>query len=298
MRITPVVIIGRHGQLARELADLAWPTHVAPHFLGREVIDPADLKAAGGLIAAVRPAAIINAAAFTAVDLAESQPAAASALNTDLPAGLAHIAASLGIPFVHFSSDYVFAGNASRPYREDDRAEPASIYGQSKLAGEQAVLKSGARATILRSAGLFGRHGQNFLKTMIARAGNPQPVTMVSDQVHTPTPAAALATIAQRVVIDLIGGRDLPPLLHLTGQPAVTWLDFTDAIFEELRLAGTTSLPTLQPISLQELSRPAPRPRFSALDCSLATSLGLGAPDWRAALPTLIRALAEERIAA
>lgn len=298
MRSTPIVIIGRNGQLARELADLTWPVGVVPHFLGRGAVDLLDMSAASAQIVALRPAAIINTAAYTAVDLAESQPDAAALLNTDMPAALAELSAQLGIPFVHFSTDYIFAGDGERAYRENDAPAPASIYGQTKLSGERAVLASNSRAIILRSAGIFGRHGQNFLKSMILRSLNPQPINMVRDQIHTPTPAAALAALTQQIALDLVSGRDLPPVLHLAGQPATTWFDFTTRIFDHLRAAGQASLPLVQPITLDELSRPAPRPRFSALDCSLATSLGYAVPAWQAALPALIRDLTQQRIAA
>ena len=295
---TPIVVIGRNGQLARELADLVWANDVQAHFLGRGEIDLLDMKTASAQISALRPAAIINTAAYTAVDLAESQPVMAALLNTDIPAALVRLAGRMGIPFLHFSTDYVFAGTADQPYREEDATLPASIYGQSKLAGEKAIAASDARAVVIRSAGIFGRHGQNFLKSMIQRSSNPQPVDMVSDQVHTPTPAAALAQLTQRIALDLIGGRSLPALLHLAGQPATTWFDFTAEIFAQLHGSGQTSLPPLNRTTLATLSRPAPRPRFSALDCALAASLGYTAPDWQPALSALVQALAQQRIAA
>jgi dTDP-4-dehydrorhamnose reductase len=298
MSATPLVIIGRNGQLARELADLDWPSDIQPHFLGRGEIDLFDMKAVDAVVHALRPAAIINTAAFTAVDLAESQPVMAALLNAEVPAGLAGVASRRGVPLLHLSTDYVFAGDGDRPYHEGDLAVPASIYGQSKLAGEHAILASSARAVVLRSAGLFGRHGQNFLKSMVARSGILQPVTMVHDQTHTPTPAAALAAVCQQIALGLMASRPLPRLMHLAGQPAITWFDFTTQIFAQLRACGRTSLPPLQPISLRDLPRPAPRPRFSALDCGLAASLGYAVPAWDAALPSLVQVLAQQRIAA
>lgn len=295
---TPIVVIGRNGQLARELADLIWANDVQAHFLGRGEIDLLDMKTASAQISALRPAAIINTAAYTAVDLAESQPVMAALLNTDIPAALARLAGRMGIPFVHFSTDYVFAGTADQPYREEDAAVPASIYGQSKLAGEKAIAASDACAVVIRSAGIFGCHGQNFVKSMIQRSTNPQPVHMVSDQVHTPTPAAALAQLTQQIALDLINGRSLPPLLHIAGRPATTWFDFTTEIFAQLHGAGQATLPSLNKTTLASLSRPAPRPRFSALDCSLAASLGYAAPSWQPALSALVQALAQQRIAA
>jgi dTDP-4-dehydrorhamnose reductase len=174
----------------------------------------------------------------------------------------------------------------------------ASIYGQTKLAGEKEILARGGTAVIVRSAGLFGRHGQNFIKTMITRSRNPQPVDMVADQIHTPTPAAALAQIVQRMAIDLASGRALPPVIHAAGQPATSWFDFTHDIFAALHKSGFGHFPTLRPIKLADLSRPAPRPRFSALGCGLAESLGYRLPSWEESLPALIAGLLKERIAA
>jgi dTDP-4-dehydrorhamnose reductase len=293
-----VAIIGRNGQLARELADLSWPADLRPHFLGRGEINLFDMAAVEAILIALRPIAIVNAAAYTAVDLAESEPVLAGALNTDVPAGLAEIAARMGIPLLHVSTDYVFAGAAETPRHEDDATAPVSVYGQTKLAGEQAILTRGANAVILRSAGLFGRHGLNFLKAMIARSRDPQPFSMVADQIHTPTPAAALAAIVQRMTIDLASGRPLPPIIHMAGAQPVSWFDFAGSIFAGLRTVGFAHVPALRPISLAELARPAPRPRYSALDCNLAQSLGYDIPDWQAALPALIPALIGERIAA
>ena len=295
-----IVVIGRHGQLARELADLPWSDDLRPHFLGRSEIDLFDVEALLARLRILRPVAVINTAAHTAVDLCESEPDLAQHLNCTLPATLAHAARQIGIPFVHVSTDYVFAGDRRLAYSEADQTAPLSVYAQSKLAGEQAVLASGATALVVRSAGLFGRHGQNFLKTILAkaRAGQVQPIRMVMDQVSTPTPAAALAAALQRMALDLAKGRTLPQLLHFTGQPAVSWLDFTAAILAALSRINTAPTPDLIPIRLDDVSRAAMRPLFSALDCSLARQLGYPPPDWRAALDPLVAGLIQERIAA
>lgn len=295
-----VAIIGRSGQLARELADLAWPGDLQPHFLGRDEIDPRDAAAIRSRLTALQPAAIINAAAYTAVDLAETEPTAAARLNVELPANLAKAGEALDIPLIHVSTDYVFAGDRVAPYHETDVASPLGIYGQSKRAGEIALFGSNARLLIVRSAGLFGRHGQNFLKTMLAKAEavGSDPVRVVDDQITCPTPTAALAHVLQQMTIDLLGGKALPPVLHFAGQPPVSWFGFTDAIFAAYAAAGGTNLPELRPIPSSDFPRPAQRPAMSALDCSLAASLGYGAPDWRSALPSLVDQLTKTRIAA
>ena len=293
-----IAIIGRNGQLARELADLAWPDDLHPHFLGRGEINLFDAGDIHARLESLQPAAIINTAAHTAVDKAQMEPVLATQLNAEVPAILGAVTARLGIPHIHLSTDYVFAGNSDTPCREDDAVGPASIYGQSKRAGETGLLAASTPTLILRSAGLFGRHGQNMLKTVLNLASGNQPIRMVADQISTPTPAAQFAATLQEMAIDIIGGRALPRILHLAGQPAVSWYDFTAAILDVLRKSDRTHLPDLLPVRLADLDRPAPRPRYSALDCSLATSLGYAVPDWPAALPGLIAQLSKERIAA
>lgn len=294
-----LVIFGRNGQLARELADLAWPADIRPCFLGRGEVNflaPADLARQLGALA---PVAAINTAAYTAVDAAQTEPFLAQQLNAEAPALIAAAARELEIPLVHISTDYVFAGSAGRPYREDDATAPLSVYGQTKLAGERAVLASGACAVTVRSASLFGRHGQNFLKAILTKAAlQGAQINMVADQVCSPTPAADLSRLVQRIALDLVAGRRLPPCLHIAGGPAVSWFEFTRAILDARWEMGMTTYPTLTPMSLSNLSRPAPRPLNSALDCSLAASLGYTAPDWRAALPGLITTVAGRKEAA
>ncbi|WP_303982172.1 dTDP-4-dehydrorhamnose reductase [Dongia mobilis] len=295
-----IAVIGRQGQLARELADLAWPADLRPHFLGRAEFDLADAGTLQSRLATLRPIAIINTAAHTAVDLCESEPALAHHLNADLPAMLAQLAFAAGIPLVHVSTDYVFAGDQPRARCEEDLAAPQSVYARTKLAGEAAIRASGASSIIVRSAGLFGSHGQNFLKTILAKAaaGGAQPIRMVADQISTPTPAAALAAALQRMAIDLAEGRSLPPLLHFAGQPPVSWFDFTAAILAALSRTGTAPLPDLIPVRLGDIPRAAARPLFSALDCNLARQIGYPPPDWCAALDPLVARLSKERIAA
>ena len=196
-----VIVIGRNGQLARELADLSWPPDIHPRFLGRSEIDFFDTRRLTARLATLRPIAIINTAAYTAVDLAESEPALAQQLNTNVPAILAHAARRIGIPFLHVSTDYVFSGDHAIPYRESAATAPLSIYGHSKRAGEIAAIETGARVLIVRSAGLFGQHGRNFLKTILMKAesGPSQIIKIVHDQICSPTPAASLAAGLQKM---------------------------------------------------------------------------------------------------
>ncbi|WP_374385142.1 dTDP-4-dehydrorhamnose reductase [Dongia sp.] len=294
-----IAIFGRNGQLARELADLAWPRRIRPCFLGRGEVDILSVADVTRQIRALDPVAVINTAAYTAVDRAEAEPFLAQQLNAEAPAVIAGVVETLGIPLVHISTDYVFSGAAGRPYREDDETAPLSVYGQTKMAGERAVAASGARAVTVRSASLFGRHGQNFLKAILAKAAVPgTEIHMVADQVCSPTPAADLARLIAAVALDLTAGRRLPACLHVAGGPAVSWFDFTGAILDVGQDLGMHLRPALTPAKLADLSRPAPRPLNSALDCRFAASLGYLAPDWRAALPGLVNALRNRREAA
>jgi dTDP-4-dehydrorhamnose reductase len=295
-----IAVIGRNGQLARELADLTWPSDIRPRFLGRGEINLFDSSAITARLAALQPVAIINTAAHTAVDLAESELVLAMQMNAEVPANLAATARQIGAPLLHVSTDYVFSGRHDLPYREEDVTAPLSVYGQSKRAGEVAVLAAGARVTVLRSAGLFGRHGSNFLKAMLAKAiaGGSDPVRVVADQISTPTPTAALAAALQQMALDISAGRVLPTLLHAAGTTPVSWFDFARAIFDTLANAGFGNLPALVPVRVAEYPRPAPRPLYSALDSSLTHSLGYPMLDWQAALPSLIAHLTKERIAA
>ena len=290
MAMRNLVVIGRHGQLAQELAGLGWPEGWQVHYLGRHDIDLADAAGSLARIAALRPTLLLNAAAYAGVDLAESDQAAATFLNATLPAILAAHAAALDIPLLHVSTDYVFNGGTQTPYAEATTPVPLSVYGNSKRAGEIAVMESAARTLTVRSAWLFGRHGHNFLKTIVNRAlvAPHAPLRVVDDQIGTPTPAAALAAILRDLAIDLAGGRDLPLLLHVAGNPAISWHGFADRIISAFHAAATlTSAPPVLPIPSREYPPPARRPAYSVLDCTLAESLGFVMPDWRQSLTAL-----------
>lgn len=284
-----LVVIGRHGQLACELAELAWPDGWQVHCLGRQEIDIAGSNALA-VLAALQPSLILNAAAYTGVDLAESDQAAATFLNATLPATLAAHAAALDIPLIHVSSDYVFDGQTTAPYAEPALPAPLSVYGHSKRLGETAVLQGAARTLVVRSSWLFGRHGHNFLKTIVNRAlvAPHAPLRVVDDQIGSPTPAAGLAGVLRDLALALLGGRDLPPLLHVAGAPAISWAGFAQRIVTTFHAAGR--LPAATPvlaIPSADYPQPARRPAFSVLDCSLAESLGLTRPDWAASLENL-----------
>lgn len=281
-----LLVFGRTGQVARELAALASPG-LAVTCLGREAADLSDPDACATAIAAHPADAVINAAAWTAVDAAEGQEAAAHVVNADAPGAMARAAAARGVPFLHVSTDYVFPGTPGRPWREDDATGPLSAYGRTKLAGEAAALAEGGDVTILRTAWVFAGHGRNFVATMLRLAASRPELAVVDDQTGGPTPAAAIAQALVTLARRRIAGQGAAGIFHFAGAPAVTWCGFARAIMDAagletpVRAIGTGDFPT-----------PAARPANSVLDCSRIRDVhGIAQPDWRAALPGIVAAL-------
>lgn len=279
-----LLVIGRTGQVARELAR-ALPPGLEARFLGREELDLGRPSDAAAAVAAVD--AVINAAAWTAVDRAEAEEAAAQVVNAEAPAAMAEAAARRGVPFLHISTDYVFDGAGSRPFRPDDPTGPLGAYGRSKLAGEQAVRAAGGPHLILRTSWVVSAHGANFVKTML-RLGRERPVLrVVADQVGGPTPAAAIAaallTAARAMVAGAPGGTH-----HFAGSPDTSWADFARAI-----MAGASLPAQVEDIATADYPTPARRPANSRLDCSAFTAaFGVPRPDWRAGLQDILKELA------
>lgn len=250
---------------------------------GFELLTPSsselDITSAESVRCAVErhePDLVVNAAAYTQVDRAESDQVTAERVNAAGPGLIGAACAERGIPVVHFSTDYVFAGTGTRPYRETDPAGPMNVYGRTKLAGEQALLASGAPALILRTAWLFGREGKSFPRTMWERAVSGLATRVVDDQWGRPTSARDLAEAAWALVE--AGARGI---VHVSnaGEPT-TWFGIAERIFER---AGTRSV--LEPCGTEDFPMPARRPRYSVLDTSQVRSLlGHGLPDWTESL--------------
>jgi dTDP-4-dehydrorhamnose reductase len=270
-----ILVFGQTGQVARELAALA-PDAV---FLGRDRADLSDPAACAAAIRAQAPRAVINAAAWTAVDRAETEESAATVVNGHAPAAMARACADLGVPFVQISTDYVFDGAGDRPFAPDDPTSPLGAYGRSKLAGEVGVRAAGGVHAILRTSWVFSPHGTNFVTTMLRLGAAHDSLNVVADQIGGPTPARAIAetclTLADRLCADpaLSGTR------HLSGAPDVSWADFARAIMDRAGLACR-----IDDIPTSAWPTPARRPQNSRLDCTTLAALGLTRPDWRAAL--------------
>lgn len=279
-----ILVFGRTGQVATELA------RIAPEatFLGRDTVDLADPPACAAAIAAHRPDAVINAAAWTAVDRAEAEEAAAHRVNADAPAAMAGACATLGVPLVHISTDYVFDGAGHTPFTPDAPTGPLGAYGRTKLAGEEAVRASGATHAILRTSWVFSAHGANFVKTMLRLSDTRDRLTVVADQTGGPTPAAGIARACLTIATQLAADPAKSGTYHFAGGPDVTWADFARAI---LAAAGRTT--QVEDIPTSAYPTPARRPANSRLDCiTTETTFGIPRPDWRPGLAAVLRELA------
>ena len=280
----PILVFGRNGQVARELADLAEATGRAMVFAGRETLDLADHARIAGLIAEIAPSAVVNAAAYTAVDRAEREADAAYVLNRDAPAAMAAACAVRGLPFAHFSTDYVFDGTLNRPYVETDAPGPTGVYGASKLAGERAVAAVDGLSIILRTSWIYGAHGSNFVKTMLRLARDRDEVGVVGDQIGRPTWSRDCAEAAVLAVDALARDPDLAGLCHLSGADDASWADLASETFDlSARLGGPTA--RVRPIATADYPTPAKRPANSRLDCGkIEAALSWRCPSWRDSL--------------
>jgi dTDP-4-dehydrorhamnose reductase len=282
----PILVAGKSGQLARCLHDLAVLRNVPMVAVGRPELDLEDGESIDRVMAAVEPSAIVNAAAYTAVDRAEAEPGRAFAVNCDGAALLADAAARYGIPFIQISTDYVFDGSKRSLYREEDIPVPLNVYGSSKLASETAVLKACPCAAVIRTSWVYSPYGNNFVRTML-RLSETQPIVkVVGDQRGMPTSAADLAAGILAIVERLRSGSgcDDAGIYHLAGEGETSWHGFAAAIFASLARRGRR-VPRLQAITTAEYPTPARRPKNSCLDSSRAERIfGVRLPPWRSSL--------------
>jgi dTDP-4-dehydrorhamnose reductase len=287
-----ILITGGSGQLGAELARLAAARRLGATVVSRPDFDFDRPDTIAAALRAASPSLVINPAAYTAVDQAESDEAAALRANRDGPALLAALCRAAGIPLIHVSTDYVFDGSKGAPYLETDTPNPACAYGRTKLAGEQQILASGADAIILRTAWVYAASGKNFLRTMLGAARAGRALRVVADQKGTPTAAPDLA----RAILDIAGqiaaGGFAPHwrgVYHATNSGETTWFGFAQAIFAAAAPLGLKP-PALTPIATADWPTPARRPADSRLDTAkLATTFGLRLPDWREALSPIVR---------
>ena len=279
-----ILIFGETGQLARELAADETVT-----CLGRDQADLSHPAACAAAIRQAQPQAVINAAAYTAVDKAESDEALASVINGAAPGAMAATCADMGIPFVTVSTDYVFEGSGTAPWQPGDATGPLNAYGCSKLAGEEAVRAAGGAYAILRTSWVVSAHGNNFVKTMLRLGRERDRLTIVADQIGAPTPARDIAAACLAMARQLTEDADKSGTYHLQGAPETSWADVARAIFAEANITcqvediPTTAYPT-----------PAARPLNSRLDCaSLEQTFGILQPDWRLGLRDILKDLGD-----
>jgi dTDP-4-dehydrorhamnose reductase len=279
-----VMLIGANGQVSTELQRRLAGT-VDLHVTASATLDLTNPDAIREQVRALRPGLIINPAAHTAVDKAETEPALAFAINGRAPGVLAEEAARLNVPLVHYSTDYVFSGDKATPYVETDPTGPLGVYGQSKLAGEQAVQAVGGQHLILRTSWVYAAHGRNFLLTMQRLLQEKPELKVVADQVGAPTWAGAIADSTLRLIERWQAGQAGDwGVYHLTAQGETSWFGFAQAIGEQLRAAGKPCA-NLLPIPSSAYPTPAKRPSNSRLDCSkLQQQWGVSQADWQRAL--------------
>lgn len=282
-----ILLTGANGQVGWEIARRG--PGLGVRAFGHGELDITDGDHVRDAVARMRPSVVVNAAAYTAVDKAESERDLAFAVNEAGPRNLAQVCADKNIPLIHISTDYVFDGAKIGPYVENDPVAPLGVYGASKLAGERAVTQSGAPAIILRTAWVYGTHGNNFVKTMLRLGAEREVLRVVDDQRGCPTAAADIADTVLALAARLSTGPVAPSLLgifHCVGGAETTWFGFARGIFEAANLAKT---PRLEPIATSDYPTPARRPANSVLDCSrLAAVHGMTMPSWPKSLREML----------
>jgi dTDP-4-dehydrorhamnose reductase len=280
-----ILVTGGSGQLASALAKLGGDRI---HLVGRPEFDFDRSETIAATVRSANPWLVVNAAAYTAVDAAETDEAAAMRANRDGPRELARLCAGAGIPLIHVSTDYVFSGDKPSPYVESDPTEPQSVYGKTKLAGETAVLASTDRAIILRTAWVYAATGRNFVRTMLSLARTRDTLRVVADQHGCPTAATDLAAAILAIAAKLrVGGWNdaYAGVFHAAGSGETTWHGLALAVFEEASRHGTKTPSFVEPIATADYPTPAHRPANSRLDCArLEAVFGVRMPHWRGSL--------------
>ncbi|MEI7342870.1 dTDP-4-dehydrorhamnose reductase [Pectobacterium brasiliense] len=279
-----ILLTGANGQLGRCFQDRL-PAEWEVLATDTAELDITDLAHIEQVVKDFQPDAIVNAAAYTAVDKAESEPVLAEKINATGPENLAIVANKQGIRLVHVSTDYVFDGNATEPYSEDSATNPLSVYGKTKLAGEQAVAKASPEAIIVRTAWVFSEYGNNFVKTMLRLAKERDALGIVADQRGCPTYAGDLA----QAIISFLEKNAEGGIYHYFGDKEVSWYEFAQAIFSAaVQKPLLNKAPILTPITTAQYPTPAHRPAYSTLAGEKTKALGIALSDWKRALKKII----------
>ena len=294
-----IAVTGRAGQVATSLLERGRAGGFEVHGLGRPELDLADPSTVTGALLAAAPDVIVSAAAYTAVDKAESEPELAFAVNGRGAGAVASAARALGVPLIHISTDYVFDGTLHRPYVEDDVTGPTGVYGASKLAGEEAVLAAHPDNTaVLRVAWVYSPFGGNFVKTMLRLAADRDEVAVVADQVGNPTSAGDIADGILHVARNLLARSDssLRGVFHMTARDEATWADLAEAVFAA-SADNNGPQARVRRITSAEYPTPAVRPANSRLDSNLvAEAHGVRLPSWRDSVAAVVARLTQPHI--
>jgi dTDP-4-dehydrorhamnose reductase len=293
-----IAVTGKQGQVVSSLIELGAELDAEILPVGRPELDLLVPQTVGPALANVRPDVVVSAAAYTAVDQAEKEPHTAMAVNAKGAGAVANAARQLGVPLVHLSTDYVFDGNKTTPYVEEDPVAPANVYGATKLAGEQAIAEATPDHAIVRTAWVYSPYGKNFVRTMLALAQSRDEIRIVTDQQGCPTYAHDVAVAVVAIAKNLLDRPKDEPLrgvFHLAGTGDTSWAEFASAIFDWLRLHGKKA-PTVKPITTAEYPTPARRPANSRLDCAkLERVHGVRLPSWRVSLDHCLRILEKQK---
>lgn len=301
--VSPILVTGTSGQVGGEVAKLLGLRNrpiLTPTSAEMNLASPDSIRA---YMREHKPSFIINAAAYTAVDKAESEPALAAAINTVSPGVLGEEAAALHSPVVHFSTDYVFAGDGTKPWVETDATGPLSVYGRTKLEGEQALAQSGAAHMIFRTSWVYGATGKNFFRTILRLARERESMNIVADQFGAPTWSRDLAHLSLHVIdkatLDADVARNLTGIYHACNGGETTWFGFAEEILRQAaQYQPDTTFATLHPVPTEAYPTPAKRPANSRMDCSLlATRLGFQMLEWRESLAAVTREYDQLRVA-
>ena len=281
-----IAVTGTAGQVVTSLLERGKAADHEVIAIGRPDLDLADPASVVRALEAARPDVIVSAAAYTAVDKAESEPDLAHAVNGAGAGAVAQAASKFDVPVIHISTDYVFDGTLDRPYVETDPTGPTGVYGASKLAGERAVLAASDNSAVLRVAWVYSPFGGNFVKTMLRLAADRDELGVVGDQVGNPTNALAIADAIFQVATNMVSDRslELRGVFHMTAPGEASWADFAEAIFAASTARGGPSA-SVRPIGTADYPTPATRPANSRLDCTrIAKVHGVTLPDWRTSL--------------
>lgn len=277
-----IIVIGSHGQLGSELRELASQyKDYQFFFFDKEHVDIVNKEEVDQKIDEIQPDFLVNCAAYTAVDKAEADASLAFAINSDAVRYLAEACTRNNVKFVHVSTDYVFDGKGTHPYKETDPVSPANVYGQSKLKGEEEAQKANPGVIILRTAWVYSTYGANFVKTMLRLMQSKPEIGVVADQFGTPTNAADLADAIMQIIV---GGKWVPGIYHFTNDGLITWYDFAT----EIKKLSNASC-TVNPITTAQYPTPAQRPQYSVLDkTKIQQTFGIKLKDWKASLEKCI----------